>query len=90
LTKHHIRRRTLEPGLGIAQQLLAHRVALGRHIAALFASLLAAAIAVALHLACREVVSEANDEVGRSALALGPVRTCLRSPPSRHARSPCS
>ena len=44
----------------------------GRYVAAMTASLLAAAIAIALHLACREAVWQANDEVGRSALSLGP------------------
>lgn len=42
----------------------------GRLIAALAASVVVAAIAVALHLACREAVWEANDEVGRTAVVL--------------------
>jgi hypothetical protein len=44
----------------------------GRYIVVVVASVIAAAIAVALHLACREAVWQANDEVGRSALSLGP------------------
>ena len=43
----------------------------GRHVAALLAALLVAAIAIALHLVCREAVWQANDELGRSALSLG-------------------
>ena len=43
-----------------------------RHIAALIASLIVAVIGIALHVACREAVWQANDEVGRSALGLGP------------------
>jgi hypothetical protein len=42
----------------------------GPLIAALVAATLAAAVAVALHLACREAIWKANDEVGRSTLAL--------------------
>ena len=42
----------------------------GRLRLALALSVLVAAIAVALHVACREVVWEANDEVGRAVLAL--------------------
>lgn len=42
----------------------------GRLAAALVASALVAVIAVALHVACRQAVGEANDEVGRSALVL--------------------
>ncbi|HZJ65831.1 MAG TPA: hypothetical protein VFD36_20110 [Kofleriaceae bacterium] len=42
----------------------------GPLIAALAASVLAAAIAVALHVACREAIWQANDEVGRTTLAL--------------------
>jgi hypothetical protein len=42
----------------------------GRLIAALAASVVVAAIAVALHLACREAVWEANDEVGHTAVVL--------------------
>lgn len=44
----------------------------GRQIVALVASLVVAVIGIALHLACREAVWQANDEVGRSALVLGP------------------
>jgi len=44
----------------------------GRLIAALVAQVVVTAIAIALHLACREAVWEANDEVGRTVLALGP------------------
>lgn len=44
----------------------------GRHAAALIAAVLVTAIAVALHLACREIVWEANDEVSRTVLTLGP------------------
>jgi hypothetical protein len=43
-----------------------------RYIIALIASLLVTAIAIALHLACREAVWEANDEVSRTILSLGP------------------
>jgi hypothetical protein len=42
----------------------------GRLPVALVAAVLVAAIAVALHVACREAVWEANDEVGRAALVL--------------------
>jgi len=41
-----------------------------RMIGALAASVVVAALAIALHLACREAVWEANDEVGHSALVL--------------------
>jgi hypothetical protein len=44
----------------------------GRFVAALVAQLLVAAIAIALHIACREAVWEANDEVSRTVLTLGP------------------
>lgn len=44
----------------------------GRHVAALLASLLVTAIAIVLHLACREAVWQANDEVSRTVLSLGP------------------
>lgn len=39
-------------------------------VAALAASVLTAAIAVALHIACREAIWQANDEVGRTTLVL--------------------
>jgi lysylphosphatidylglycerol synthetase-like protein (DUF2156 family) len=42
----------------------------GRLVVALAASVVVAAIAIALHLACREAVWQANDEVGRTALVL--------------------
>ena len=42
----------------------------GPLVAALVASVLAAAVAVALHLACRHAVWQANDEVGRTTLVL--------------------
>jgi hypothetical protein len=42
----------------------------GPLIGALVASLLVTAIAIALHLACREAVWRANDEVGRTTVAL--------------------
>ena len=42
----------------------------GPVVAALAASVLAAAIAVALHVACREAIWQANDEVGRTTLVL--------------------
>lgn len=42
----------------------------GRLIAALAASVVVAAITIALHLACREAVWQANDEVGHGALVL--------------------
>ena len=44
----------------------------GRFIAALIASVLASAIAIGLHLACREAIWQANDEVSRTVLTLGP------------------
>ena len=43
-----------------------------RHVAALIAAVLVTAIAVALHLACREAVWQANDEVSHTVLSLGP------------------
>jgi len=43
-----------------------------RHIAALIVALPATAIAIALHVACREAVWQANDEVGRTVMTLGP------------------
>lgn len=52
--------------------LMRDRFGRGPVVAALVASVLVTAIAVALHLACREAVWRANDEVGRSALALAP------------------
>jgi hypothetical protein len=42
----------------------------GPLIAALVAAVLATAVSIALHLACREAVWRANDEVGRTTVAL--------------------
>ena len=39
---------------------------------ALIGALLATAVAIALHLACREAAWQANDEVGRTIVTLGP------------------
>jgi hypothetical protein len=44
----------------------------GRHVAALLASLAVTALAIALHVVCREAVWEANNEVSRTVLTLGP------------------
>ena len=44
----------------------------GRHVAAMIAALIVAVIGIALHVVCREAVWQANDEIGRSALSLGP------------------
>jgi len=43
----------------------------GRLIAAIAIALIAAAIAIALHLVCREAAWEANDELGTEVVALG-------------------
>lgn len=42
----------------------------GRIIAALAVSVVVTAVAIAIHLVCKEAVFEANDEVGREALGL--------------------
>jgi hypothetical protein len=44
----------------------------GRMVAAMIAQVAVTAIAVALFVVCREVVWQANDEVGRTVLVLGP------------------
>lgn len=44
----------------------------GRHVLALIGAVLAAATAIALHLVCREAAWQANDEVGKTIVTLGP------------------
>lgn len=44
----------------------------GRHAWVLVLAVLAAVVAIALHVACRVVAWQANDEVGAAILALGP------------------
>jgi len=56
----------------VLRQLVRGAYSRGRLVTVLAASVLAAVIAIALHVVCRQVVWEANDEVGRNILALAP------------------
>jgi hypothetical protein len=44
----------------------------GRMVLALLGSIVAAGVAIALHIVCREAVWQVNDEVGRTIVTLGP------------------
>jgi len=58
--------------LVVFTQLMSGAYRRSRMVAALVGSVLVAAIAIALHALCRVAVWEANEEIGRSALALAP------------------
>ncbi len=57
-------------GLVFAEAMRVHGFRTGRIVAALAASVIVTALAIGIHLACKQAVVEANDEVGRDVLDL--------------------
>ncbi len=53
-------------------QLMSGSFRRGRLVLAVLGSILAVAVAIALHIVCREAAWQVNDEVGRTILTLGP------------------